>query len=192
MINELKQYFDKTLILTADQSKIINPKTIYHLYKEECLELNKTICEKNYFMDKLADYIFEYMGNTNEKLVLSVNALVYERYFYEIKEMQNNKCDDKSVKDDLLKDNDHTFTLQISTTDDKGTRNKVLIFSTMGKKHDMDKIKAYKAKKENVEVVHCCISLEAMKLLNDFIQVNEDAYKEKVSLLEEYQKEYDK
>lgn len=191
MINELKQYFDKTLILTADQSKIINPKTIYHLYKEECLELNKTICEKNYFMDKLADYIFEYMGNTNEKLVLSVNALVYERYFYEIKEMQNNKCDDKSVKDDLLKDNDHTFTIKTGRGEKNNTKWRVCIFSTMGKKYDMDKIKAHKDKKENVEVVHCCISSEAMKILSDFVKIHEEAYDEKASLLEEYHKEYD-
>lgn len=191
MNNELKQYFDKTLILTADKSKIINPRTIYHLYKKEYLELNKTICEKNYFMDKLADYIFEYMGNTNEKLVLSVNALVYERYLYDIQEMQNNKGNDKSVKDDLLEDNDHTFTIETGTRNEEGSKWRVCIFSTMGKKYDMDKIKAHKDKKENVEVVHCCISSEAMKILSDFVKIHEEAYDEKASLLEEYHKEYD-
>lgn len=190
MKNELKQYFDNTLILTADQSKIINPKTIYHLYKEECLKLNKTILEKNYFMDKLADYIFEYMGNTNEKLVLSVNALVYERYFYEIQEMQNNKCDDELIKNDLLKDNDHTYTLQTGTRDDKGLRNKVLIFSTMSKKHDLDKINAYKANKDNVEVVHNVISSKAMEILKEYIKVSEDTIRDYEGLLaEEYENE---
>lgn len=42
----------------------------------------------------------------------------------------------------LLHDNDHTFTLQIGTRNNKGLRNKVLIFSTMSKKHDLDKINA--------------------------------------------------
>lgn len=189
MKNELKQYFDNTLILTADQSKIINPKTIYHLYKEECLKLNKTILEKNYFMDKLADYIFEYMGNTNEKLVLSVNALVYESYFYEIQEMQNNKYDDELIKNDLLKDNDHTYTLQTGTRDDKGLRNKVLIFSTMSKKHDLDKINAYKANKDNVEVVHNVISSKAMEILKEYIKVSEDIAQDYKDLLEEYENE---
>jgi len=190
MKNELKQYFDNTLILTADQSKIINPKTIYHLYKEECLKLNKTILEKNYFMDKLADYIFEYMGNTNEKLVLSVNALVYESYFYEIQEMQNNKYDDELIKNDLLKDNDHTYTLQTGTRDDKGLRNKVLIFSTMSKKHDLDKINAYKANKDNVEVVHNVISSKAMEILKEYIKVSEDTIRDYEGLLaEEYENE---
>lgn len=191
MNDNLKQYFDKTLILTADKSKQIDPKTLYHLYKEECLILHETIYEKNYFMDNLADYIFEYMGNTNERLVLSINALVYEKYFYEIQEMQNNKCDDNLIKNDLLKDNDHTFTLQIGTRDANGVKNKVLIFSTKNKKYDLDKIKAYKANKENIEVIHNVISPKAMKILSEYIQIQEESYDDIEGLLKEYQNEYD-
>ena len=191
MNDNLKQYFDKTLILTADKSKEISPKTLYHLYKEECLILHETIYEKNYFMDNLADYIFEYMGNTNEKLVLSINALVYEKYFYEIQELQNNKCDNDLIKNDLLKDNEHTFTLQTGTRDANGLKNKVLIFSTKNKKHDLDKIEAYKSNKENIEVIHNVISPKAMKILSEYIQIQEESYDDIEGLLKEYQNEYD-
>lgn len=89
----------------------------------------------------------------------------------------------------LLHDNDHTFTLRIGTRDDKGLRNKVLIFSTMSKKHDIDKINAYKANKDNVEVVHNVISSKAMEILKEYIKVSEDIAQDYKDLLEEYENE---
>lgn len=89
----------------------------------------------------------------------------------------------------LLHDNDHTFTLQIGTRNNKGLRNKVLIFSTMSKKHDLDKINAYKANKDNVEVVHNVISSKAMEILSEYMQVQKEAYDDVAGLLAEYEAE---
>lgn len=89
----------------------------------------------------------------------------------------------------LLHDNDHTFTLQIGTRNNKGLRNKVLIFSTMSKKHDLDKINAYKANKENIEVVHNVISPKAMEILSEYMQVQKEAYDDVAGLLAEYEAE---
>lgn len=89
----------------------------------------------------------------------------------------------------LLHDNDHTFTLQIGTRNNKGLRNKVLIFSTMSKKHDLDKINAYKANKDNVEVVHNVISSKAMEILKEYMQVQKEAYDDVAGLLAEYEAE---
>ena len=90
----------------------------------------------------------------------------------------------------LLHDNDHTFTLQIGTRNNKGLRNKVLIFSTMSKKHDLDKINDYKANKDNVEVVHNVISSKAMEILKEYIKVSEDTIRDYEGLLaEEYENE---
>ena len=93
------------------------------------------------------------------------------------------------VDDELLKDNDHTFTLKTGTRDDKGLRNKVLIFSTKSEKYDLDKIEAYKANKENIEVVHNIISPKAMEILSKYMQVQEEVYDDVAGLLAEYEAE---
>lgn len=93
------------------------------------------------------------------------------------------------MTNELLKDNDHTYTLQTGTRDDKGLRNKVLIFSTKSKKYDLDKIEAYKANKENIEVVHNVISPKAMEILSEYMQVQKEAYDDVAGLLAEYEAE---
>lgn len=89
-----------------------------------------------------------------------------------------------------IKDKKNTFTLISGTRTAKGKYNSVLIFSTLGKKHDKDLINAHKSRiidREIEKVIHSVISAEAMELLKDYINGFNEMYHEKAELLAEYE-----
>lgn len=184
LFKEMIKFCKENLLLSPCDCREVYDEEFYYIYSQEMNQQGKMYIDEKEFLNLLNVYkkeILHYNEDTSN-FYLTVDSSIHNKYY---------GLDKKDIKDDLLKDNDHTFTIETGVKNKEGSKCRVCIFSTMGKKYDMDKIKAHKDKKENVEVVHCCISSEAMKILSDFVKIHEEAYDEKASLLEEYHKEYD-
>lgn len=183
LFKEMIKFCEEYLLLSSCDYREVYDEEFYYIYSQEMSQQGKKYINEKEFLNLLDVYkkeILHYNEDTSN-FYLTVDSNIQNKYY---------GLDKKVIGDNLLHDNDHTFTLQIGTRNNKGLRNKVLIFSTMSKKHDLDKINAYKANKDNVEVVHNVISSKAMEILKEYIKVSEDTIRDYEGLLaEEYENE---
>ncbi|WP_304154409.1 hypothetical protein [Megamonas hypermegale] len=185
MNNDIKKFLDENLVFTNDREKSLTFDTVYDVYYLNCKDYGKEPVNEFKFKDALNEYV-----ETNPR------GIVTEEYYFTIDKDTLDyyrSCFDSGVlPSEPIKDKENTFTLISGTKTAKGKYNNVLIFSTLGKKHDKDLLNAYKSRiidHENEKVVHAVISEEAMELLKEYIKVLDEAYHEKAELLAEYEAE---
>ena len=185
MNNDIKKFLDENLVFTNDKEKSLAFYTVYDVYYLNCKDYGKEPAGENEFKDALNEYVeANPRGIVEEEYYITIDKDTLDYY---------RSCFDSGVlPSEPIKDKENTFTLISGTKTAKGKYNNVLIFSTLGKKHDKDLLNAYKSRiidHENEKVVHAVISEEAMELLKEYIKVLDEAYHEKAELLAEYEAE---
>lgn len=185
MNNNIKKFLDENLVFTTDNEKSLTIDNVYDVYYLNCKDYGKEPADENEFNDALNQYLKENpRGIVEEEYYITIDkdTLDYYRSYF----------DSGVLPSEPIKDKENTFTLISGTKTAKGKYNNVLIFSTLGKKHDKDLLNAYKSRiidHENEKVIHAVISMEAMELLKEYIKVLDEAYHEKAELLAEYEAE---
>lgn len=185
MNNDIKKFLDENLLFTTDKEKSLTINTVYDVYYLNCKDYGIEPAGESEFNDVLNQCLKENpRGIVEEEYYITIDkdTLDYYRAYF----------DSGVLPSEPIKDKENTFTLISGTKTAKGKYNNVLIFSTLGKKHDKDLINAHKSRiidRENEKVVHAVISEEAMELLKEYIKVLDEAYHEKAELLAEYEAE---